>query len=139
MAVLEIGEGGEEDGEEHEQDDDARVTPPVLGTAPLQRHEEAGDGGDDEEGAEQVHARELLLEGESGLRVRNRIVEAVNSECDADDAQREIDAEAGAPAEGVDQDAADHGRGDEADGLAGSDCARHEGEFMEWEAVAEES
>ena len=139
MAILDICEGREEDDEEHEQDNDTWVTPTVLRAAPLQRHEEAGYSWDDEEGAEQVHAREFLPEGEGDIGIRNRVLEAVDGQRHTDDAQWQIDAEAGTPAECVDEDTADHGRRDEANRLTSSDYAGHEGDFVEWEAMSEES
>lgn len=62
LPVLRGHPRDKEDGEEGEQQDDAPRTPGILDAPPLQRQQQADDGGDEDERAEEIEAGDEVVE-----------------------------------------------------------------------------
>lgn len=94
---LDPDEAGDQDGEDHEQGDDASTLPGVDGATPLQGEQQANDSGNEEKGSFQIHLSKLLHEGQILLDFFAGNLEEEDDEDGGDEAERQVDVETPAP------------------------------------------
>ncbi len=121
---LQDDKGNDENTKQHEERNNARILPAVLGAAPLQRQQQTDNGWDEDSGAVRVKLPQLLEHRQVADLVAARRVEEEGDADDSDGANGQVDVEAPAPRDLVGEDAAQKRAGNRGDSEHGADEAR---------------
>lgn len=110
---LVIDKGGEKDGKGDERADHSAAVPGILGPGPRECEKEAGQRGEEEQVAQQVELRELLLERHAGdVAGWPRVRETAHGQQKRDDTDGRVDVKTPPPAERLSESATEERRGE---------------------------
>ena len=138
LAHLKPAKGNDEHYEEHQENDDAGVAPGVARAAPLQRQEQADDGGDEEGGADGVELPQLLLQRQvAAARDAGRLEEEEDAG-DGDGADGQVDVEAPTPADVIGEGSTEQRAGDGGDAVHGAYEAGVDGSLAQRNRVGDD-
>ena len=138
LPELHANKDDQQDAEQHEERDDAAVGPGVRGAAPLQREQQAHDGGHEDDGADGIELLEALPEADGRALLALGALEEEHDDAAGDGAERQVDVEAPAPGDVVGEGAAHEGAGHAGDAVHGADEARVDGPLPQRHRVGDD-